>query len=53
MLLPLLFIFLFAYCLLLLLTRSFDREDIEMILAIEKKTGVDAEPIKRLLRRFI
>ena len=49
----LLFIFLFGYGLLLLLTRSFDREDIEMILAIEKKTGIDAEPIKRLLRRFV
>ena len=49
----LLFLFLFAYGFLLLLTRSFDREDIEMVLAIEKKTGIDAEPIKRLLRRFI
>lgn len=52
-LLPLLFLFLFAYGLLLLLTRSFDKEDIDMILVIEKKAGVDAEPIKRLLRRFI
>jgi O-antigen/teichoic acid export membrane protein len=49
----LLFFFLFAYGFLLLLTRSFDREDIEMILAIEKKTGIDAEQIKRLLRRFL
>ena len=46
-------LFLFGYGLLLLLTRSFDREDIDMILAIEKKTGVDAEPIKRILRRFV
>jgi O-antigen/teichoic acid export membrane protein len=51
--LPLLLsLFLFGYGLLLLLTRSFDKEDIVMILAIEKKTGIDAEPIKRLLRRF-
>ena len=49
----LLFLFLFAYGLLLLLTRSFDKEDIDIILAIEKKTGVDAEPIKRILRRFV
>ena len=49
----LLFFFLFAYCLLLLLTRSFDREDINMILAIEKKIGIDATPIKRILKRFI
>lgn len=49
----LLFLFLFGYSLLLLLTRSFDKEDIAMILVIEKKTGVDATPIKRLLRKFV
>ena len=49
----LLFLFLFAYGLLLLLTKSFDKEDIDMLLAIEKKTGVDVTPIKRVLRRFV
>ncbi len=49
----LLLLFSFAYGLLLLLTRSFDKEDIDMILMIEKKAGVDAEPIKRILRRFV
>ena len=49
----LLFLFLFAYGLLLLLTRSFDREDIDMILVIEKKIGIDATPIKRILKRFV
>ncbi len=52
--LPLLLVtFLFAYFILLLLTRSFDREDIDMLLAIEKKLGVDATLIKRVLRRFV
>jgi len=52
--LPLLLsLFLFGYGLLLLLTRSFDKEDIDMILAIEKKAGIDAEPIKRLIRKFV
>ena len=52
--LPLLLsLFLFGYGLLLLLTRSFDREDIDILLAIEKKVGVDATLVKKLLRRFI
>ena len=53
MLPPLLFLFLFGYGLLLLLTRSFDREDIDMILAIEKKAGVNATSIKKILKRFV
>jgi len=52
--LPLLLsLFLFAYGLLLLLTRSFDREDIDMLLVIEKRVGVDAGAIKRMLKRFV
>jgi O-antigen/teichoic acid export membrane protein len=52
--LPLFFIlFLAIYALSLLLTKSFDNEDIMLLLAIEKRTGVNATPIKNILRRFI
>lgn len=52
--LPILFvIFIFAYGLSLLLTKSFDKEDIQMLLIIEKRTGIDAAPIKKLLKRFV
>ena len=36
-----------------LFTKSFDQEDITMLLLIEKKTGVNATAIKRILRRFL
>ena len=49
----LLFLFLFVYGLLLLLTGSFDKEDVDMILAMEKKAGIDATRIKRILRKFV
>ena len=48
-----LILFLSVYALSLLLTKSFDNEDISLLLAIEKRTGVDATPIKNILRRFI
>jgi O-antigen/teichoic acid export membrane protein len=48
-----LILFLAIYALSLLLTKSFDNEDIMLLLAIEKRTGVDATPIKNILRRFI
>jgi O-antigen/teichoic acid export membrane protein len=52
--LPLFFVlFLAVYALSLLLTKSFDNEDIMLLLAIEKRTGVDATPIKKILGRFI
>lgn len=52
--LPLLFIsFLAIYSFALVLTRSFDREDISLLLAIEERLGVDATPMKNVLRRFI
>ncbi|MBU7013779.1 MAG: flippase [Theionarchaea archaeon] len=38
---------------LLLLTRSFDREDIEVLLAIERKSGVNLKLFKNVLRRFV
>ncbi len=52
--LPVLFIVYYAaYGLAIMLTRSFDREDIAMLLAIEKRAGIDLSFIKRILRRFV
>ena len=52
--LPVLFIAYYAvYGLAILLTRSFDSEDIAMLLAMEKRAGIDLSFIKRILRRFV
>jgi O-antigen/teichoic acid export membrane protein len=52
--LPLLFILYYViYGLAILLTKSFDKEDISMLLAIEKRAGVNLSFIKRILRRFL
>ena len=52
--LPLLFIlYCGIYSLAVLLTRSFDGEDISLLLAIEKKSGMNFSPLKNLLRRFL
>jgi len=52
--LPLLFVLYYViYGLVILFTKSFDQEDIAMLLAIENKTGIDAAPIKRVLDRFL
>ena len=52
--LPIIFI---LYCgiygLAMLFTRSFDKEDIALLLAIEKRSGINAAAIKKLLRRFL
>jgi len=53
MLPPFFVLFLAIYGLSLLLTKSFDNEDISLLLAIEKRTGMDATLIKNILRRFI
>jgi hypothetical protein len=37
----------------MLFTRSFDEEDIALLLAIEKRVGVNTRFIKRFLRRFV
>lgn len=50
---PFLILFLVIYGLSLLLTKSFDNEDIMLLLAIEKRIGVDLAPIKNIMRRFI
>jgi O-antigen/teichoic acid export membrane protein len=46
-------IFLVTYGLSLLLTKSFDNEDVMMLLTIEQRTGIDATAIKRILKRFL
>jgi len=51
--LPILFVlFLIIYCLALLFTKSFDKEDIEMLSAIENKTGINLSLIRRAIKRF-
>jgi len=53
-LLPILFIlFLGVYALAILVTKSFDREDIAMLLAIEERLEINTTPIKKILRRFL
>jgi O-antigen/teichoic acid export membrane protein len=53
-LLPVLLILFFGtYFLSVLLTRSFDKEDIMMLLTIEEKLGINLTAIKRILRRFV
>ncbi len=52
--LPLLVIFYYGiYGLAILFTRSFDREDISVLLTIEKSVGVDLSIAKGILRRFL
>jgi O-antigen/teichoic acid export membrane protein len=52
--LPLLFILYYViYGIAVVLTRSFDQEDIALLLEIEKRSGINTEPIKKILRRFV
>ncbi|MCJ7655962.1 MAG: flippase, partial [Dehalococcoidia bacterium] len=52
--LPLLFILYYAiYGIATVFSRSFDKEDIVMLLQVEKRIGINAEPIKKILRRFL
>jgi O-antigen/teichoic acid export membrane protein len=52
--LPLLFIlFAILYGLSLLFTKSFDQEDINMLLTMEKKMGINFIRMKNLLKRFV
>ncbi|MBO8175043.1 MAG: flippase [Thermococcus sp.] len=50
---PILIVFLVVYSFLVLLSRSIDKEDVELFLTIEQKLGIDVEIIKKILRRFI
>lgn len=49
----LLVVFLGVYALSVLFTRSFDKEDIMMLLTIERRLGINLTAIKRILRRFV
>ncbi|MFC1904401.1 oligosaccharide flippase family protein [Chloroflexota bacterium] len=46
-------IYLGIYGIATLITRSFDKEDIDMLLEIEKRSGIDMAPVKRILKRFL
>ena len=46
-------LFLVAYVLSVLFTKSFDEEDIMILLTIEKRLGIDLASIKRILKRFV
>ncbi len=50
---PVLLVFLIVYGFLVLLSRSVDREDVELLLAIEKRLGVDLGKMKKILRKFV
>lgn len=47
------FIFIAIYSFALLFTKSFDKEDIIFLLAIEKKTGMNFGVIKKILKKFL
>lgn len=46
-------LFLVFYGLLMLFTKSFDEEDLMMLLTIEKRLGIDLAVIKKILKRFV
>jgi len=50
---PILIIFLVVYAFLVLLSKSIDKEDVEMLLGVERKLGIDLRIIKKVLRRFV
>ncbi|MFA4662854.1 flippase [Pyrococcus kukulkanii] len=49
---PVLMTFLGIYSFLVLVSKSVDKEDIELFLAAEKRLGIDLGIIKRILKRF-
>lgn len=53
MLLLLFILYYVIYGMAVVFTRSFDREDIALLLEIEKMSGINAAPIKRILSRFV
>jgi len=53
MLPPLFILFVVLYGASLSLTKSFDREDIDMLLMIEKKVGLYLMKVKKLIKKFI
>ena len=53
MFMALFLLFLVSYGLSVLFTKSFDDEDIMILLTIEKRLGLDLTSIKRILKRFV
>jgi O-antigen/teichoic acid export membrane protein len=53
MLILLFFLFLAIYGVCLLITRSFDKEDIMLLQEMEKAAGINATYIKRIMKRFL
>jgi O-antigen/teichoic acid export membrane protein len=52
--LPLVFILYYViYGVAILFTKSFDKEDISMLLAVEQRAGLNLAYVKRILRRFL
>ena len=52
--LPLLFISFIATCItVLILSKSIEKEDITILLTIEKRSGLNLAPIKNILKRFV
>lgn len=52
--LPLLFVLYYAiYGVTVVFTRSFDQEDIALLLEIEKRSGIDAALVKKILKKFV
>lgn len=53
-LIPLLFIFYYIlYFIVILITKSVDKEDLQMLELIEQKTGIKSRFIKRIINRFL
>lgn len=49
----LLLVFVLVYLLMLLLTKSFDEEDISMIIVIERKLNINLKILKRIIKKFM
>jgi O-antigen/teichoic acid export membrane protein len=45
--------FLLVYAILVLLSKSVDKEDVELFLAMEERLGMDLKVVKKLLRRLV
>ena len=48
-----LIVFFVIYFFLVLLSRSFDKEDVELLLAIENRFGINLSILKKILKRFV
>jgi hypothetical protein len=46
-------LFLISYGLSVLFAKSFEEEDVMILLTIEKRLGMDLASIKRILKRFV